>query len=581
MYVQLSLYLSDTVGSYVISAWASALLVPDEVGNARRLKVRDGRQVSNPRCFVTLRILFFAVTGWRRAIECVKMANVFMAQTHFFFPLERVGNKARKKLKERGNVIPIGFTLKERGNVIPIGFTSQRNEMLSRFVALEEQTFYYASRTKNDAECFRRILIKAYLLSFRLSNQDTEDFFLVAGTSIDKCFEESYAEALPNSPNQSFTERICTERDLVYLQETLRRNAKQSPFFPLHDRMLSFRQWIDRIAQDLTEKKSCNSLLPEHSAIHVRGVEVNIENVSDTKKLDSKFNAEFYSMPNGQDFDIAWHGDYTRLALALTRGNANMHNISHHQVEEFQSNAFTNNRVEMTYASRDGLVFFQSHHPFDIHTIDEFNNIVKSWSDDLSGVQLVYEMCLPLSIKRKLQDISNHLDYNNSRQIRIALAKLSKMIEMQYINVVDIDREYHFILEKMGITSAFEQLRQRGELLADADQLRLSRITNIIVVIFTVSAFVAASLQIIQNHINTNSSSMKEVYITVRETCCHNCQPVPSPSSCPFHLNDDSIVLQILLVTIVLVVLIVSYHFVLYPIVKQFHERLHRDMDIK
>ena len=491
-----------------------------------------------------------------------------MAQTHFFFPLERVGNKARKKLKERGNVIPIGFT-------------SQRNEMLSRFVTLEEQTFYYASRTKNDAECFRRILIKAYLLSFRLSNQDTEDFFLVAGTSIDKCFEESYAEALPNSPNQSFTERICTERDLVYLQETLRRNAKQSPFFPLHDRMLSFRQWIDRIAQDLTEKKSCNSLLPEHSAIHVRGVEVNIENVSDTKKLDSKFNAEFYSMPNGQDFDIAWHGDYTRLALALTRGNANMHNISHHQVEEFQSNAFTNNRVEMTYASRDGLVFFQSHHPFDIHTIDEFNKIVKSWSDDLCGVQLVYEMCLPLSIKRKLQDISNRLDYNKSRQIRIALAKLSKMIEMQYINVVDIDREYHFILEKMGITSAFEQLRQRGELLADADQLRLSRMTNIVVVIFTVSAFVAASLQIIQNHINTNSSSMKDVYITVRETCCHNCQPVSSPSNCPFHLNDDSIVLQILFVTIVLVVLIVSYHFVLYPIVKQFHERLHRDMDIK
>ena len=491
-----------------------------------------------------------------------------MAQTHFFFPLERVGNKARKKLKERGNVIPIGFT-------------SQRNEMLSRFVALEEQTFYYASRTKNDAECFRRILIKAYLLSFRLSNQDTEDFFLVAGTSIDKCFEESYAEALPNSPNQSLTERICTERDLAYLQEALRRNTTQSPFFPLHDRTLSFRQWIDRIAQDLTEKKSCNSLLPEHSAIHVRGVEVNIGNVSDTEQLDSMFNAEFYSMPNGQDFGKAWHGDYTRLALALMRGNANMHNISHHQVEEFQSNAFTNNRVEMTYASRDGMVFFQSHHPFDIHTADEFDKIVKSWPDDLCGVQHVYEMCLPLSIKRKLQDISNHLDYNKSRQIRIALAKLSKMIEMQYINVVDIDREYHFILEKMGIASAFEQLRQRGELLADADQLRLSRMTNIIVVIFTVSAFVAASLQIIQNHINTNSSSMKEVYITVREPCCHNCQPVPSPSSCPFHLNDDSIVLQILFVTIVLVVLIVSYHFVLYPIVKQFHERLHRDMDIK
>lgn len=185
-------------------AWASALLVPDEVGNARRLKVRDGRQVSNPRFFVTLSFLFSAVVGWRQAIGCANMANVFMAQTHFFFPFERVGNKAQKKLKERGKVIPIGFT-------------SQRNEMLSRFVALEEQTFYYASRTKNNAECFRRILIKAYLVSFRLSNQDTEDFFLVAGTSIDKCFDESYVNALPNSPNQSFTERICTERDLAYL----------------------------------------------------------------------------------------------------------------------------------------------------------------------------------------------------------------------------------------------------------------------------------------------------------------------------------------------------------------------------
>lgn len=40
------------------SAWASALLVLDEMGNARRPKQRDERQFSNPRFFVSVRFSF-------------------------------------------------------------------------------------------------------------------------------------------------------------------------------------------------------------------------------------------------------------------------------------------------------------------------------------------------------------------------------------------------------------------------------------------------------------------------------------------------------------------------------------------
>ena len=64
-----------------------------------------------------------------------------------------------------------------------------------------------------------------------------------------------------------------------------------------------------------------------------------------------------------------------------------------------------------------------------------------------------------------------------------------------------------------------------------------------------------------------------------REPCCHcACESTHSPS-CLQPFWGDSLVLQILFTLIALIVLILAYHFVVYPIIQKLHARLHRDMD--
>ena len=235
----------------------------------------------------------------------------------------------------------------------------------------------------------------------------------------------------------------------------------------------------------------------------------------------------------------------------------------------------------MTYAGKDCIVFLQSHYPFDIASAEEQEQIVTTWPEDLVGVQNVYEMCLSLSMQRRLDKVAAQLGSKHKSRIRTTLAKLSELMAKQYNNVRDLNHKYHFILEQMGITATFNHLRIRGELLADAHQLRLSRLTNYIVLLFTVSAFAVSALQIIQNELhNSSSSSTMDIIIHCsREPCGHcACESTRSPS-CLQPFWCDSLVLQFLFTLIALIVLILAYHFVVYPIIQKLHARLHRDID--
>lgn len=493
------------------------------------------------------------------------MANIFMAQTHFFFPLKKVSRNARQSLNKQG--IPI-----------PLSFTTQRCTMNARFMFIEEHAFYYASQTAPNVECFRKVTFRAYLLSYQMSSEDEEEYFLVVGASIDKCFDESYARRLPNEPNQGFACRLCTEDDLVFLQEALRRQDNNGLFYPLHDPTQNFRQWVNRIAEGLTNHRD-ETYLPEHSIVHVRAVDGILTGITTKAQLDATFNNIFYSLQAPLDFSQEWRGNYTRFAIALMYGNGNMCNISRRQVRAFQSHEFSNNRHELTYAGKDGIVFLQSHYPFNISSVQEQAQIVKTWPTDLVDVQNVYEMCLSLSMQRRLDKVDAQLGSKHKSYIRTTLAKLSELMGKQYINVRDLNHKYHFILDQMGITATFNHLRNRGELLADAHQLRLSRRTNYIILLFTISAFALAALQIFQNELNKFSSAMDIIIKTGRAPCCDCACEAHTDASLSQQFIGDSIVLQILFTIIALLILIVAYHFVVYPIIQKLHARLHRDMD--
>lgn len=65
-----------------------------------------------------------------------------------------------------------------------------------------------------------------------------------------------------------------------------------------------------------------------------------------------------------------------------------------------------------------------------------------------------------------------------------------------------------------------------------------------------------------------------------RAPCGHcACECTHAVPNCSHLFWSDGIVLQILFTIIALIVLIVAYHFVVYPIIQKLHARLHRDMD--
>lgn len=480
--------------------------------------------------------------------------NVFMAQTHFVLPLDRVSSRMKKRLKDKGTVIPISFV-------------SQRCEMRCRFIELERHPFYFLSRPDDKRKCYRRVELHAYLLSYKMYSYEKEDFFLVFGCSINKVFEESYSDRLPTAVNQTFSQRICTDYDLVYLQKAFRDESGEGLFSQLHDASAtSYRKWIDKCVKEVSgEIPGSQTLLhyiPEYAAIDVRMAYVNQQQVSYNSEanLNAKFN-EFFFKNDNTDFKSHWtnEGD-TLLALCLIKGNENMSNVSSKQIELYnKSHAFTNNRFEMTFVGQNGIAFLRTHHPF----LETGKNCTATQQEtmptDLAGVQNIYELCSVLSLKKRLERLRRRLDESPDASVRSVMARLAQLLNTKLTNVVDFGNKYRFVYEQMHVFCDFESLKQTGELRLDAYQLRLSQRINWIALLFTISAFGLAFLQILQNHVNSNNKNMN---------MC-----VPSSSS------GDCTVMILAYVLAAIVVLMLVSRYILYPLIQELHKRLHRDMD--
>lgn len=499
--------------------------------------------------------------------------NVFMAQTHFVLPLDEVSRKKKRELNDQGTPLPISFV-------------SQRNEMVCRFVELKSQPFYFKSQPDGHNDCYRRIELCAYLVSYRMYAHEEDEYFLVFGTSIDKIFDESYKERRPGCPNQSFSERICTRYDLVYLQKALRSRFGEGLSYPLHDADTEYRAWINGCVEEVAGRPlksyALKNCIPEYAAIDVRSAYVHLSRCSDRPKLDRRFDFVFFSKRE-RDFTRHWENDSATLfALCLLKGNENMHNVSAHQVEKYRSHAFTNNRHEMMYAGRNGIAFLRTHHPFLVNDSSIPDTRHESIPDGLTNVQNIYELCMVLSMKRRMERLSRRLKEQPDTNIRYVLGKMAGLLNARLTNVVDFENRYRFIYEQMHVTRDFENLKQAGEMLSDAYQLRLSQRINQTVLLFTASALVVAMLQVVQNHINSNNNTMNIYhhlipFLTSSPQC---------PSSCGAGCHSappagDSYVLLMLYMLAAIIVLILFSRYVFYPMLKDLHRRLHHSMDDK
>lgn len=496
-----------------------------------------------------------------------------MAQTHFLLPLDKVSSKIKKELKNKG----IG---------IPPSFVSQHCEMTARFMLLEQRPFYFFSRPEKGIECYRRVEMNAYLVSYKMYLNGKDEYFLAFGCSIDKVFEESYANRLPGTLNQTFWQRICTDYDLIYLQKAIRGRSEEELFYPLYDSdNKGCHAWIKDCVKEIAggsmSEKALYSYIPEYAAIDVRVVHEDSNNYNSLNDLSNKFNEKFFAY-KAADFESHWEDNAdARLAFCLLKGNENMHNVSKHQIEKYGSHGFTNNRHEMEYVGQSGIVFLHTHHPFLEQDQVHAKTLQETLPTDLTNVQNIYELCAVLSMKKRIRQLRQRLEESPNVYVRTVLARLANMLNDRLTNVVDFNNEYQFIYEQMHVLRDYENLKQACSLLTDAYNLTLSLHISRAALLFTISAFCLAFLQILQNHVISNNENMNTIVRFV---------PFLSHSSfCPWHsavcnCNDTStsgdntvIICTYVLATIVGLLLVSRY--VLYPLIKDLHKRLHRDME--
>lgn len=257
------------------------------------------------------------------------MENIFMAQIHFLIPFRQVCRKCQKEHDK--HKVPLKPS-----------FAAKKHEMECHYSIISSKDFYFKSFPENSlCVAYRKVTVNTYLLGYKMQKSDkTALFFLVAGVKVDKRFEESYA-GQKSTTNQNLQERICTERDLIYLQKAFYDSSKsviendEGLFFPLHSPVISLQQWISGIVADIEGKKARNIDF-EYSVADVLSVNVQLGNNFDESVLTKKV-AESYYAPNAKENSL----DYKNkaFALCLLNGNININNVAPAEVREYGGHA--------------------------------------------------------------------------------------------------------------------------------------------------------------------------------------------------------------------------------------------------
>lgn len=269
--------------------------------------------------------------------------------------------------------------------------------MECHYRSIGSQVFYFQSFPEsNQFAAYRKITAKAYLLGYRMHHSDkTEMFFLVVGVQVDKCFEESYADKT-STVNQDLLGRICTDRDLIYLQRAFYDSSKivagngDGLFYPLHSPTLSLQQWASGLVSGI-EGKNARQIRFEYSVSDVLSMEMVLDGNYDIAELSRKVNEKYYA-PSGADNTL--RRENLSFALCLLNGNININNVAPSEMEEYRSHATTNNRYEQTFVDKGGVLLLRTHYPFDLNAQQEQQRaagcLKYTLPNGLDGVQNLY-----------------------------------------------------------------------------------------------------------------------------------------------------------------------------------------------
>lgn len=492
--------------------------------------------------------------------------NIFMAQTNFLIPLCGLTKEWREQLERK------------EPKFIESYFCVNKNGIECRYIRLENHDFYFKSFPNDSHDfVFHKVTLEPYLILYRLSPEyKKKQYFLAVSVKTDKCFKETYIKANNNGFILQPARNVCTDRDLIYLQKAFYKKPSDSTseegfFYPLQDPIKNHITWVKTLCCKLEGKKE-RDISFEYSAIKVISSYIDFKNLPIINPVDTMAQrmANNYYDSHYQDFDSCWRSEDARFAMCLISGNDNINNVSTSRVE-----GYSNNKHERTYANKSGIVFLQTHHPFDLNAEDNDKYhagiLPIPWQKDLEKAHIIPELCTALFFKHKLERISKRLGEKRIKSIKDALARLASYLHTEYTHIADIDKKFMFICRQMGIVEDFENLSNEAELLFNSYSLRLSTCFNKLMVLLAAVALVPTVLQIIQTFLYNQKSPIMKCF-------CSGADVEIPPSAFDTWCYHDPIIFTLLLLALILL-LLGLYNYVFIPYVKKKHLQFHEEME--
>lgn len=451
--------------------------------------------------------------------------KLYIASMYFFIPLNGLASEYRQAFKDARHPINAPAYI-------------QATDFSCNYLKLENkaQIFYFNSRSWDFQECIqRKIILTPHIFHYNPNKTSSNSlYFLVIETVVDKTFAKKPA----------CVKNFCTANDLVCLIKGLYECDRKGPSFPATDPYLYHRTWLESLVSRIEGKKISAK---RRAGISFRNaitelITVDIENLN-IDLYEKQFADKYYQSGNDNPESSIITEYYRRLCYGILSGNDNYINIHTEALGSLLGKGYSNNYTEATYALPTSIVFIKKHYPFKAHSDTDIEERIKPTK--LENIQYIHEMCGALYMKMQFKKARKLYYSGRSSKIKEALFKLAGMMGTKQFRVMEADKRAEYIFNSLGIKEEYEQIKDRGNLLADSINIKYSTRINLGVAILTVMTVLIGLTQIFQN-------------INSKDMICH-CNPCKH-STFTEVCSYETIILLLILICLIIITCFTGYH---------------------
>ena len=398
----------------------------------------------------------------------------------FFIPLKDLCRKYKLAFKNSRNEIEAPEYMQDAG------FACNYLDLTKKQFR-KDQCFYYKSRIeKSNTELQRMITCYPYILHYNPDRNSSKGmFFLLVSVTIDKTF--------PVEDGILNTDSLCTEDDLINLRKALYGPDGYGPYYPAKDPVKFHRSWLQDLVCEIEGVKPggqrCRQIKFENCISEVCVADLN---ELDFSRLEEQFAQDFKSKDN---IEKCRPDDGDRIfCYSLLVGNDNYSRLETTDKNIPLPDGYSNNCTEVTYALFNNIVFLKKHHPFTIH--DKEEECVPVKPTELRHIQYIHEMCGLLYIEAKLNRVKRLIKSERSFKIKEAISALAENMGTRLYKVQEIDKRAEYIYNAFGIRDEFDLIKEQGNLLADAVNIKYSVRTNVWMIVLTAITVIVGILSL-------------------------------------------------------------------------------------